>query len=271
MKGGIYQIVNIVTNDAYIGSAINLKNRKARHSRDLKANKHHNILLQRAVNKYGIKNFKFRVIEYVANEGILIEKEQLYINTLNPAYNICRIAGSTLGRATTEETKVKHRDYAKINNVRPPASTWEAKQLRVYKLDKETLEVIKEYDSLSSACRSVGKDATFASTISSCCKNKRYSAFGYRWVFDLEDIKNLRKKVPLVAWNKGLSVEVATIPILQYTLKGEFIREWESVKVAEKVVGKGVGNCARGTSNSSNGYKWKYKEIDEKDGAEGAS
>ena len=36
MKSGIYQIINTITNDLYIGSSINLKYRKNRHSKDLR-------------------------------------------------------------------------------------------------------------------------------------------------------------------------------------------------------------------------------------------
>ena len=258
MKSGIYQIRNTITNDLYIGSSINIIHRKNRHSRELKQGKHHSIILQRAVNKYGINVFKFKVLEYCEQE-ILIKKEQYYIDTLKPKYNIYLIAGSSLGSKRSEETKEKNRKYALINNIKPPEETWKDKQKGVYKLDKNTLEIIEYYDSLSSACRSVGKDSTFATTLSSCCNNKRFSAYGYRWVFSLEDIENLRNKIPLIAWNKGKSYTKNTIPILQYSINNEFIKEWVSIKEAELVYGKGIGNCARGTTRISHGYKWKYK------------
>ena len=103
-----------------------------------------------------------------------------------------------------KKQKIKHRKYALKNNVRPPESTWKDRQQSVYMLNKKTLEIIKEFDSLSSACRYIGKENTFVSTISSCCRNKRFSAFGYRWVFNTEDIELLREKKPIIAWNKGL-------------------------------------------------------------------
>jgi hypothetical protein len=51
-------------------------------------------------------------------------------------------------------------------------------------------------------------------------------------------------------------------PILQYDLKGNFIREWESMTLATKYLGKkgsGIANCARGEAKSAYGYLWKYK------------
>ena len=65
MKTGIYNIRNIINNNIYIGSASNLKNRWNVHKHKLSNNKHVNIHLQRAFNKYGSENFIFEVIEYV--------------------------------------------------------------------------------------------------------------------------------------------------------------------------------------------------------------
>jgi hypothetical protein len=61
-------------------------------------------------------------------------------------------------------------------------------------LEYNTLEILQRFDSLSEACRYLGKDSTFASTISNCCKNKRFSAYGYRWAYKEEDILTLRNK-----------------------------------------------------------------------------
>ena len=75
MNSGIYKIYNIITNDCYIGSSYDLTKRKQRHSRDLKANKHHSLILQRAVNKYGINNFRFKILELCVVDDLL-NKEQ---------------------------------------------------------------------------------------------------------------------------------------------------------------------------------------------------
>ena len=258
MKSGIYKIINNITKDIYIGSSVNLSNRKSRHFRDLEKNIHHSIILQRAVNKYKIENFDFIILEYCDKNDLLI-REQYYLDTLFPLYNILKNAGNSLGHIVTEETKIKHRKYALKNNVRPPESTWKDRQQSVYMLNKKTLEIIKEFDSLSSACRYIGKENTFVSTISSCCRNKRFSAFGYRWVFNTEDVELLREKKPLIAWNKGLKINnKKNKKVKQYDMKGNFIKEFNSVKEAEQFFGKGISNCALGRSKSSNGYIWKY-------------
>ena len=110
IKSGIYKILNIVTADCYVGSAANFSSRFSKHRRSLKNKKHHSIVLQRAFNKYGEDNFTFEVIEYVENKNNLISREQHYIDTLKPKYNICKVAGSHLGMRRSKKTKRKISD-----------------------------------------------------------------------------------------------------------------------------------------------------------------
>jgi group I intron endonuclease len=102
MKSGIYQIC--INDKIYIGSATNIYNRKHRHLHDLKKNKHCNKKLQNYFNKYGEENFIFDVIEY-CNIEVLIEREQYYLDSINPFLNICKIAGNSKGFRHSEETK----------------------------------------------------------------------------------------------------------------------------------------------------------------------
>lgn len=255
---GIYKILNNITGDFYIGSSCNLKQRKNTHFRSLRKGTHHSIILQRAVNKYGIDNFIFEIIENCKKEK-LIEKEQYYFDLLYPLYNIAKKAGSTIGIKNTDEQKNKKRIYAIKNNVKPPAKTWIDKQKSVRMLEYETLEILHVFDSISQACRFIGKDETFCSTISSCCGNKRYSAFGYRWCYSENPISELRYKKEKKAWNKGLKTNNnKSKKVKQYDLQHNFIKEWSSVKEAEKSTGKGISNCANGRSKSSGGFIWKY-------------
>jgi hypothetical protein len=255
---GIYKIVNGITKDLYIGSSRELENRKIRHFKDLRKNKHHSIILQRAVNKYGIHNFTFEIIEYCNEEELMI-REQYYFDTLFPLYNIAPIAGRALGIKHSKESNAKKRKYALENNVRPPSSTWIDRQKSVKMLDYNTLEVLNTFESISEACRFIGKNSTYCSTISSCCENKRYSAFGYRWCYIENSIENLRAKKEIKCWNKGLKINNRkSKKVNQYDLQNNFIKEWSSVKEAEKIYGKGISNCALGKSKTSNGYIWKY-------------
>ena len=92
-----------------LGSALNHIKRKREHFYNLKNNKHPNKKLQNAFNKYGYDCFEFKIIEIVDDENILLDREQWYINQLNPIYNICKVAGSSFGLKRSQETKNKIR------------------------------------------------------------------------------------------------------------------------------------------------------------------
>lgn len=83
---GIYRIRNLNNNKCYYGSAKNINRRWSRHKSQLKYNRHENIILQRAWNKYGELNFIFEVVELCEEDDLLIIEEK-YLD-LNPEYNI---------------------------------------------------------------------------------------------------------------------------------------------------------------------------------------
>lgn len=109
MKNVIYKIENTKNGKFYIGSAVCFNKRKSSHLSDLKLKKHHNKYLQRSYNKYGLENLIFIIVESNIERSKLLEKEQYYIDILNPAYNLCRIAGSTLGVHPSKEAIEKMR------------------------------------------------------------------------------------------------------------------------------------------------------------------
>lgn len=91
MESGIYKIVNVINNKFYIGSSKNLNKRFKIHLSELKNNRHNNFYLQKSFNKYGENNFKFEIIENCSKE-ILLKREQYYIDTLKPEYNLSKFS-----------------------------------------------------------------------------------------------------------------------------------------------------------------------------------
>jgi len=83
---GIYRIRNLINDKCYYGSAKKIKRRWTRHKSQLKYDRHENIILQRAWNKYGEENFVFEIIEECDEKNILVV-EQKYLD-LKPKYNI---------------------------------------------------------------------------------------------------------------------------------------------------------------------------------------
>jgi predicted GIY-YIG superfamily endonuclease len=109
-NSGIYAITNTVNGNKYIGSAVNFKKRWQKHKRELNKNTHHSGYLQNAWNKYGADCFDFTVLECCEKE-LLIEREQFYIDSEYPEYNVCPTAGSCLGRVASEESRRKISEY----------------------------------------------------------------------------------------------------------------------------------------------------------------
>jgi len=111
---GVYCITNTVTNKVYIGSSASkggIKERCRHHKSDLKRNKHCNKYLQHAYNQYGPSAFSYKILEECSKEQCL-EREQYYMDLFqsydpDKGYNLCKIAGNTLGRAHSVETRKK--------------------------------------------------------------------------------------------------------------------------------------------------------------------
>lgn len=83
---GIYRIRNLIDGKCYYGSSKNVEKRWKKHKNDLTNNRHHNIKLQRAWNKYSEKQFIFEIVEICDIDKLLII-EQKYLDK-HLSYNI---------------------------------------------------------------------------------------------------------------------------------------------------------------------------------------
>ena len=186
-----------------------------------------NLYVKRAVDKYGLENIKLEILEKDVPLEKLDEREQFYFDTLQPfgdnGYNICKEAGTTRGRKRpqsecdaisthaklrigelnpfygkthTEESKQKQRD-AKLGKKLSKETIQKQIDGRkglldkcVQQLDKDTLEVICEFNSISEASEITKTSSTGISAIINNKeivrrgkKYKRKSAGGYMWKF----------------------------------------------------------------------------------------
>ena len=70
-----------------------------------------------------------------------------------------------------------------------------------------------------------------------------------------------KKKISEV--RTGLYNTKKSKPVLQFTLDGEFIREWPSTREIERQLGyknTAISNCCNQKTKSSYGFIWKYKD-----------
>jgi group I intron endonuclease len=119
---GIYQIRNIINGNSYIGQSVDIKYRWYTHKSFPK--KSYEYPIYRAFRKYGIKNFEFKILEYVDNIDDLTNREQYWYDKLEPIYNqmkpiehisknievrVCKIDIDTLNIMSSEVTQTKTR------------------------------------------------------------------------------------------------------------------------------------------------------------------
>lgn len=226
---GVYMIKNLINGKIYIGSAIDIYQRWTLHKSSLRRNKSMK-KLQIEWNKYGEQNFEFSILKKTINDEVkIILTEQFYIDNLKPflahiGYNSNKKALRTLSR--------------------------EKRQVYQYNLEGE---FIKEWKSISEAARQF---KIKASGIHQSCNKNRLTAADFIWRFkdNMENTNNL--PIEEITSNKFT-------PILQYSLKGNFIKEWKSVTEAANILNinlKTLFHVCAGRNKTAGGFIWKLKE-----------
>lgn len=103
-RSGIYSILNLENGKRYIGSSVDIYNRLHEHFYNLKNNKSHNKHLQAAWNNYTEENFMFNVLEFCKPE-LRFDREQYYLDMLNPEYNFASLVVANSGREISKEQR----------------------------------------------------------------------------------------------------------------------------------------------------------------------
>jgi group I intron endonuclease len=82
--GGVYLILNTITNQRYVGMTTNFRLRLRSHLDDLEQGRHHNTLLQFDYNRYGKEAFRFSILEKVASKekSVLLERERVWMDRM---------------------------------------------------------------------------------------------------------------------------------------------------------------------------------------------
>lgn len=204
MKSGIYQVINSVNRKSYIGSTVDLKKREYAHFSRLRAFNHPNILLRRAFVKYG-DVFEFNILELCPKDKLL-EREQYYLDSIYPEYNINPTAGNSLGvrhrQETIEKIKVTQtgkrktkstKDRISLSNRGNKSKTGQITPLDTRKKISQSLRGNKEIVQLSLDGKELGiwnslqevQDSLgiHKSHVSKCCLKQRKTAGGYIWQY----------------------------------------------------------------------------------------
>jgi len=116
----VYQIINSVTGDRYVGSSRDVKSRWADHKKPSKWKQHPNSPLYLDMQKYGVDKFRFQILAPVMPK-YLKQVEQEFIEMLHPTYNDLNAKGLDVERRKesrrkyhqSEKYKEAHRKYGK--------------------------------------------------------------------------------------------------------------------------------------------------------------
>lgn len=156
----IYKIVNKVNGHYYIGmTSQTLEERWTGHCNSVNTGK---TKIYRAMKGYGIENFSIELLEQCHSQEHMEEREDYYLNTLKPHYNM-RLTGGTGGDTSYTENHIKARDKMKAS----AGTTWynngtEQKRLteapegwvkgRLFKSGKHPNKITKTFEWTCKAC-----------------------------------------------------------------------------------------------------------------------
>ena len=203
--------------------------------------------IHRSLKKYGPENHKFEILEVVSDDdkealNIKLGEREIYWGLL---YNVLDKENLTLklGRRTTifsQETKDQIGETQRIKNLN-------GKPVLQY---TDEGEFIKEWPSIKAAVLGI-TGARNGGGITSCCRGIVPRAYGFIWRLKHDN------KI------EGFEVTSRKVPILQYSLDGKFIKEWESATEASRNIGCSTSSIFAACKNIqgySNGFIWMYKK-----------
>jgi group I intron endonuclease len=109
----IYMFTHKESGKKYIGSAIDLSKRLKNYFNPSFLDRNKYMYISRDLLFHEYSAFSLTILEYVNTSNLskeqsrllILEKEQIYIDTLDPEYNLLRVAGFLLGYQHNEETK----------------------------------------------------------------------------------------------------------------------------------------------------------------------
>lgn len=228
--GGIYKVLNKINGHCYIGSCKNFFNRFKSHKASISCMRNSNPKLQAAFIEFGWENFVFIILEHVdGDKNELLKREQYYLDTQNPEYNICIIANSALGVKRTEVTK----DRVRAANLGLKHPDWRNK------IKSAAMLGVKR-GPLPEAARknmSIAQKKLYENGYVNPNRGKKLSA------------ETIKKRVDKVV-----------VPVDQYDLDGVFIKSWNSIKEASIQLGiheSGIGQTANNKQKYCGGFIWR--------------
>jgi len=200
---GIYKIESKLKPErCYIGSAVDISKRWRSHLILLRKNQH-NKKIQNHFNKYNETDLRFSILLGCEKKD-LIKTEQYFIDSYNPWFNVCKIAGSTLGIKASDETK-KLMSEQRIGNKHSLGyhHSEETKQgMSRDRLGKKKLDKTK-YKGNTNGCGNKGKPSWRKGKVGICSEEtRRKTSKKLIGRFVSEETRQIRSESMKLVWAK---------------------------------------------------------------------
>lgn len=292
---GIYEIVNLINGNRYVGSSKDIYGRWVQHQNELKRGKHCNSHLQSAWNLYHEENFEFRILEETPDTiSDRFIREQywydFYKNSGIVLYNESEIAAYPGGKTTVDDLKngkrrTTYSQFLKIcellQNTDFPfykiadiTGTYVNQVFQIY-CKKYFSEITK--DMKFKTRNNKGENCSSAILTESDVKDIIQKMINFEYTSDLakeynvssatiDDIRHHKTwkeltfgitfPCPRKCGNKGKA-------ILQYDMNGNFIAEYKNSREAGKNTGIGyklISKVCLGQRKHTHGFVFMFKD-----------
>jgi group I intron endonuclease len=246
---GVYQIENTINNKKYIGQSIDIERRWNQHRYGKGS-----IILRNAINKHGINNFEFTILESIpiGNRDKMIDEltliEEKWLSKEKP---FLRENGYNINKSAKVNIPIERPEgYGEMISKIKIDNNHCGKATVQYDLEGN---LIKVWKSAAQIERVLGFKAE---NISACCLRKNKSSKGFIWRFKWDlvskyDIINLKIK-------KGASKTIE-----QKTLDGKVIRVFDSLTAASNFTNihyTYISKVCTKKQKTAGGFKWSYHE-----------
>jgi group I intron endonuclease len=243
----LYKIENKINKKQYVGITNDIKRRWREHKRELKGNRHGNIKLQNAWNKYGEENFVFKKIQDFNTLQEMNKAEVEYIKKYNllsnkNGYNLQE------GGNSFRHTKEAKEKISRSNEVSVVSKCLKTGELKIYNRIKDVKKDGLNPKSISNAC--TGKNLTY--------KNKVWVyKSDYNIIFKkYYKYKNRNVKVRPKNYKKVYGMCMITKEIREYSAVDHVERDGFTNQAVRKC-------CKKNTPNKTHkNWVWSFKKED---------